>query len=65
MRLTVNGELREVQAGTVESMVKELGLDNKLIVVEIDGQIIEKQDWSDAALREGMKVEIVHCVGGG
>lgn len=63
--LVINGQMRSVSADSVRQLVEELGLEQKLIVVEVDGQIVDKRDWSGFRLGEGMRVEVVHFVGGG
>jgi len=65
MRLIINGESREVAATHVQQLVAELELDHKLIVVEVEGRIIDQDQWVDCRLEEGMKLELVHFVGGG
>lgn len=65
MELIINGEARKVSSATLEQLAEELGLANKLVVAEIDGQIIEKDEWPHTDLKEGMKIELVHFVGGG
>lgn len=65
MELIINGESRKVSATYVQQLVEELGLAEKMIVVEVDGQIVDKEDWAGFQLAEGMKIEVVHFVGGG
>lgn len=65
MELLVNGQLRDVEAGTVADLLRSYGLEGKMVVVEIDGAIVPKEAWADTALQAGMKVELVHFVGGG
>lgn len=65
MDLTINGELKDVSAETVDGVIAELGLADKLIVVELEGQIIAKDQWVMEPVKPGMKMEIVHFVGGG
>jgi len=65
MRLTVNGDEVEVQGvSTVEEYLTQLGV-HRMIVVEHNGEIIRKERYADAELREGDRLEIVHMVGGG
>lgn len=65
MNVIINGESRQVEAKHVQQLVEHLGLDQKLIVIEIDGDIIAREAWETTALQEGMKIEVVHFVGGG
>jgi sulfur carrier protein len=65
MEVVLNGETRNVAADTVSALIAEFGLENKLLVVEIDGAIIPKEQWAATRIGEGMKIELVHFVGGG
>jgi thiamine biosynthesis protein ThiS len=65
MQLWVNGEKRTSSALTVEGLLQEYGMERKLVVVEIDGMIIQREQWPATELSEGMKIELVHFVGGG
>jgi thiamine biosynthesis protein ThiS len=65
MRLTVNGELREMPARTVLDLLKELGLEPKRTVVEKNAVIVDRATYRDTALSEGDVLELVGIVGGG
>jgi thiamine biosynthesis protein ThiS len=62
----VNGEPRRVSAAaTVADLLRELGLDPRTVVVELNRQIIRRPQLEDTALADGDAVELVHFVGGG
>lgn len=65
MELWVNGAKRTCSARTVEALLQEYGMERKLVVVEIDGIVIQREQWPAAELSEDMKIELVHFVGGG
>lgn len=66
MRLTVNGELRDVpDVGTVSELLAAFKLENKILVVELNRAIIDRNSYGDTKLQDGDQVEIVHFVGGG
>lgn len=65
MNLIINGEERRVEASTMQQLIEHMGLAGKLIVAEADGVIIDQSEWENAELRDGMKIELVHFVGGG
>lgn len=65
MRLTVNGELREVPVRTVLDLLKELGLEPSRTVVERNGAIVERTLYPDTVLTDGDVLELVRIVGGG
>ncbi|HHY22054.1 MAG TPA: sulfur carrier protein ThiS [Bacilli bacterium] len=63
--LKINGEEKTIDARTVSDVVAHYGLEKNLVVVELDGQIIERNDWEATAIENGMTIELVHFVGGG
>lgn len=66
MRVMVNGEARELRDGlTVAELVGELGLQARRIAVELNLDVLPRDDFSARTLRDGDAVEIVQFVGGG
>ncbi len=66
MQLTINGESRTLDpVDTVDAMLRELGLDPRSVVVELNRAIIRRADIAASPVRDGDTVEIVHFVGGG
>lgn len=65
MRLKLNGKERQVDGvATVDQLVESLGI-HRMIVVEHNGTILRKEQFSETPLAEGDTLEIVHMVGGG
>lgn len=65
MKLIINGEKKELDVQTLSEVVDQYELQKGLVVTEIDGKIIDRKDWEETKVRDGMKIEIVHFVGGG
>ena len=66
MQIEVNGKPREVDGGmSVADLVAELELDDRLVVVELNREIVRRTERSAVNLEPGDRVEIVHFVGGG
>jgi thiamine biosynthesis protein ThiS len=66
MKLIINGEEKQVDGvGTVADLVAQLGMKADRVAVEVNLDIIPRERWSEAALQDGDKLEIVHFVGGG
>jgi len=66
MRVTLNGEPRDLRDGlTVAELVNELGLRVRRIAVEINLDILARDDYERHALNDGDVVEIVQFIGGG
>jgi sulfur carrier protein len=65
MKLTINGEDREVAAGTVWGLIEELGLHPQATVVERNREIVDRDAFRETPLSEGDVLELVRLVGGG
>lgn len=65
MNLTINGESRQLQAGTVSALIEELGMKGDRVAVELNREIVPRAEWPTATLKDGDTLEIVHFVGGG
>lgn len=66
MNIEVNGKSRKVADGSsVANLVAELELDDRLVVVELNRQIVRRTERDQVRLEAGDRVEIVHFVGGG
>ena len=65
MQLTINGEPREVAAGTIWTLLEELGLHPQGTIVERNREIVDREAYPDTHLAEGDVLELVSLVGGG
>lgn len=66
MRVAVNGQSRDVDAGTtVLALLDQLGLSGRPVAVERNRQIVPRAQHGDTALNEGDELELVQFVGGG
>jgi len=66
VRVVVNGEPRELQAGrSVADLLEGLGLHPGMIVVELNREILERARLASVEVRDGDVLELVHFVGGG
>lgn len=66
MKLTLNGEARELECcASVCDLLSALQLKEKLVLVEVNGQAIQRNDFQSAKLADGDSVEIIQMVGGG
>ena len=64
--IKINGEDREGFEGvTVSEMLDRLGYKTAYIAVEMNGDILKKENYPATALSDGDKLEVVNFVGGG
>lgn len=66
IKVQLNGDTRELRAGMmVTDLLAELGLHPRLIVVEHNREILDREAYSQTEVRDGDALELVHFVGGG
>lgn len=66
MVLTINGEKREIDGvSTVSELLEHFQIGHKIVVVELNREIIDKSLHDGTVLNDGDSIEIVHFVGGG
>ncbi len=66
MTIQVNGESRGIGAGqTVAGLLRELDIRTDRVAVELNLEIVDRNDFETRGLREGDRVEILSFIGGG
>ena len=65
MNLTINGESQPYSAETLAALVKQLGMKADRVAIELNREIVPRDQWPQTALHDGDHLEIVHFVGGG
>lgn len=66
MQITANGKARPVEAGwTVSEFIESIGLNPKYVIVELNGEALERARFAELALNEGDRIEVVRAVAGG
>ncbi len=66
IQVHVNGKEREVRSGlSVFELVESFDLNPMLIVVELNREILDRDQFKDVRVSNGDAVELVHFVGGG
>lgn len=66
MRLTINGEPRELAAtADLAALIASLELDPRKIAIERNLEIVPRSLYAATPLADGDRIEIVHFIGGG
>ena len=69
MNLKLNGEIKTINHSKeelfLEGLISYLGYQPQLIVVELNGTIINPEYWSNTKIKHGDCLEVVTIVGGG
>ncbi len=66
MKVVVNGQEREVPAGTtVRALIERMGLGNQACAAEVNLALVPRREHEARTLQDGDRVELVSLVGGG
>ena len=69
MKLKINGELKNINDSNeellLEALLENLGYKPQLVVVELNGEIISPEVWTNTKIKDGDCLEVVTIVGGG
>ena len=66
MLIIVNGKERTLtESVSVSEFVAGQGLKPETVVIELNGEILDRLAWADQKLKPGDSVEIVSFMGGG
>jgi sulfur carrier protein len=59
MRVTVNGEQREVSSGSVDALLSELEYEGTHFAIAVNYDVVPKGRWAETPLKAGDEIEII------
>ncbi len=66
MKITINGELREIPDGlNVASLLQHLEMAADRVAIERNLDILARAKWQETEVQPDDRYEIIHLVGGG
>jgi sulfur carrier protein len=66
VQVTLNGRSRDVPEGcSVEQLIREVELDPRFVIVEHNGEPVERKRYADVVVAAGDRLELVRAVAGG
>ena len=69
MKLKINGEAKTIDHSDeeflLEGLIEYLGYKPQLVVVELNGEIVNPKFWISTKIKNGDSLEVVTIVGGG
>ena len=69
LELSLNGQKRifdGLESGCgLDRLVDALGLKSDRVAIELNGEIVTRKAWSQTTMNAGVRLELVHFVGGG
>lgn len=65
IRVAINGEMRQVRAGSVATLIEELGLEPATILIEHNGEALQRSEWAMRVVQDGDRFELLRVAAGG
>jgi sulfur carrier protein len=59
MRVTVNGEPREIASSSVDALLGELEYEGTHFAIALNYDVLPKSRWAQTPLRNGDEIEII------
>jgi sulfur carrier protein len=59
MRVTVNGEPREIASSRVDALLGELEYEGTHFAIAVNYNVLPKSRWAQTALKPGDEIEII------
>jgi sulfur carrier protein len=64
--IRLNGKEIQIEEGsTILDLLNERRIRPEIVVVELDGEIVERERYGETLLKAGDEVELVYYMGGG
>ena len=59
MRVTINGEQREIAADSVAALLSELDYEGTHFAIALNYDVVPKSRWAETQLKAGDEIEII------
>jgi sulfur carrier protein len=59
MRVTVNGETRDIAATSVDALLRELDYEGTHFAIAVNYDVVPKRAWPETQLKTGDEIEII------
>jgi sulfur carrier protein len=59
MRVTVNGEQREIAAGHIDALLAELEYEGTHFAIALNFDVLPRSQWAVTPLKSGDEIEII------
>jgi sulfur carrier protein len=59
MRVTVNGEQREISSASVDALLGELEYEGTHFAIALNYDVVPKSHWAETQLKSGDEIEII------
>ena len=59
MRVTINGEAREINASRIDALLSELEYEGTHFAIALNYDVVPKSRWAETELKAGDEIEII------
>ena len=59
MRVTVNGEQREISSSSVDALLAELEYEGTHFAIALNYDVLPRSRWAETRLKSGEEIEII------
>ncbi len=59
MRVTINGEAREINAARIDALLSELEYEGTHFAIALNYDVLPKSRWAETQLKAGDEIEII------
>lgn len=59
MRVTINGEAREINSSRVDALLSELEYEGTHFAIALNYDVLPKSRWAETVLKSGDEIEII------
>ena len=59
MRVTINGEAREINASSVDALLSELEYEGTHFAIALNYDVLPKSRWAETPIKNGDEIEII------
>jgi sulfur carrier protein len=59
MRVTINGEAREISASSVDALLRELEYEGTHFAIALNYDVLPKSRWAETPIKTGDEIEII------
>ncbi|MBR1144432.1 MULTISPECIES: sulfur carrier protein ThiS [unclassified Bradyrhizobium] len=59
MRVTINGEAREINASSVDALLRELEYEGTHFAIALNYDVLPKSRWAETPIKNGDEIEII------
>ncbi|MEK7307152.1 MAG: sulfur carrier protein ThiS, partial [Nitrospirota bacterium] len=65
LKVKINGVQEEIGETSIFDLLKKRNIETKMVSVELNSEILEKEDLPNIKMREGDELEFLYFMGGG